>query len=124
VVVAITFGKATIFLLADAQGPDEALDEEKQHGYTLVKIAHHGSHNGKGALWLTYFWESANLGLPWVWVPGNFYLLKPDQVQIRHWAHAARVKTAFAVAYEPGEPRYARRMAFSSPSGDAQNCQS
>lgn len=48
IVLAITFGSATIFLLGDAQGPSVALDIDKRHGYTFVKIAHHGSMNGLG----------------------------------------------------------------------------
>jgi len=53
VVLAITFGSATIFLLGDAQGPAESLGEAKFAGYSLVKIAHHGSSNGLGANVLT-----------------------------------------------------------------------
>ncbi|MEK7677263.1 MAG: MBL fold metallo-hydrolase, partial [Verrucomicrobiota bacterium] len=53
IVLAITFGAATVFLLGDAQGPDTVLDEKKPARYSLVKIAHHGSHNGLGAKILT-----------------------------------------------------------------------
>jgi len=58
IVLAITFGSATVFLLGDAQGPSAAVDPIKRRGYTVVKFAHHGSMNGLGAEVLTI--ESAD----------------------------------------------------------------
>jgi len=50
VVLGITFGSAKIFLLGDAQGSDLSLDLEGDgEDYAVVKLAHHGSHNGLGA---------------------------------------------------------------------------
>jgi hypothetical protein len=49
IVLAITFGTATVFLLGDAQGPSAAVDPIKRRSHTLVKVAHHGSWNGLGA---------------------------------------------------------------------------
>jgi hypothetical protein len=53
VVLRITFGRARIFLLGDAQGRNITLDPQKSRGFTLVKLAHHGSDNGLGAQLLT-----------------------------------------------------------------------
>jgi hypothetical protein len=52
VVLTIAFGSSTVFLLGDAQGPSIALGTQR-HGYSVVKIAHHGSINGYGADVLT-----------------------------------------------------------------------
>jgi hypothetical protein len=50
VVLRITFGSAKVFLLGDAQGPDFSLDlDGDEADYAVVKLAHHGSHNGLGA---------------------------------------------------------------------------
>lgn len=44
----ISFGAANVYLLGDSQGSAIALDKSTTD-YSLVKIAHHGSHNGLAA---------------------------------------------------------------------------